>query len=256
MANNGTTWSELVEDISKFLKQNYAAAEVNPSTILFWVVTGASRLRRQRFANQLARTGTIEGDYLAIFDEIPIKSLNVSGQSSMLKKQKYVEFPRKIVDLDFDAGLHLLTYSDKDTNCKYGPGYTRVKFHRTTPAKAWNYYGNPHEMPSEINPYYFRDNGGLLWLLGLEDSSIEYLQAFVYLNPTYEEINDANIDTAIGLPEDLISILRADIVNMGNFALMMPRDRVNNGNADIVRSPGLGKGQQQILQPGEAEAQQ
>ena len=229
MANTGTTWTQAVDDVGKILKQNLDDAEVNPNAILFWLVTGASRLRRSRFQNQLKATGTIEGDYLAIFDEIPIQSINVAGVNDKLKNQKYIEFPKKIVDLEFDAGLHLLTYSDKDTNCKYGPGYTRVKFHRTTPAKSWSYYNNPHEKPSELNPYYFRDNNGLLWLLGLEDSSVSKLQAFVYLNPTYIEINDSNIDQPIGLPEDLISILRADVVNMGRFALMMPRDKVNDG---------------------------
>lgn len=236
MANNGTTWLTFVNDVSKILKQNYASAEINQNAILFWALTGASRLRKSRFTNNIKATGTIEGDYLAIFDDIPVQTYSAGTDKSKIKNQKFIEFPRKIVDLDFDAGLHLLTYST-DTICDV-PEYANVKFHRTTPAKVYNYYANPLEKPSTTNPYYFRDNMSLIWLLGLEEVSIKSLMAFVYLNPTIDEIDDTNIDTPMNLPEDLIAILRADIVNMGKFALMLPRDRMNDGNINTLPIPG------------------
>ena len=82
MANTGTTWTQAVDDVGKILKQNLDDAEVNPNAILFWLVTGASRLRRSRFQNQLKATGTIEGDYLAIYCARP------AGDGDAEKTQK------------------------------------------------------------------------------------------------------------------------------------------------------------------------
>lgn len=250
----GTTYRELVFDMEKVLKQNFADAEINTNAILFWITVAASRLRRARFKNDLKESDSIEGAYLSIFDEIPIKTFPTSNNPNKLKGLKYIEFPYKIVDLEFDKGIDYITYSDLDPNCCYGPGMTRIVFTKTMPSETRRLYMRETEKPTEKNPYYYRTTGSIIYLLGLEESNISKLQIGCFLNTTFDDVRDTkqNPDASlmvIDLPEDLISVLRYELMNMGRAILMMPRDRKNDGTDNTPTDITAASRVQQIQQP-------
>lgn len=233
----GTTWRTFVFNVEKILKQNYADAEVNTNSILFWGTLAASRFRYARFRNNIKETNTVEGRYLAVFDGIPIQTLSTSSNPNKVKNRKFIEFPNNIVDLQFDAGVHLLTYSDLDPNCCYSSEMLPVRFSKTTPAEQSILYALPATKPTEANPYYYR-SGPLYYLLGLEESLIQSMQIWVYLNATFEEVTDP--DTEIGLPEDLIDQMMREVIDLGRLALMIPSDRFNDGDSSTnAQAPKL-----------------
>lgn len=245
---NGYTYGQVAFDIEKTLKQNFTDADVNMSSILYWMSVTFYRLKTQRLNNNLKETNRIAGSYLSVFDSVPILTAIDAGNPN--RHDKYIVSPDNILDLDRDRGIEYISYSEADPDCIYGPGFTRLHFTLTTPAEAQRLYYRASERPSPTNPYYYRKNVGQgtaseekrIYLLGLEKVNIKLLEIGVYRAKVFSEIEDigstSGMDMVIDLPSDLIEQAIFDILNMGRFALMMPRDRKNDGT-DIANQPAF-----------------
>jgi len=133
------------------------------------------------------------GAFLTTFPEVEVKRELVPS-ANLPRYRYYFDLPSCIYDFHNDAGIHYISYS-VDQELPYElPPLTQVKFGRTTPARLKGLYMNPHTKPNEKNPYFYR-SGEKIFLMGV----------------------------------DCIDI---DKVELGLFALMVPAERVNDGDDD------------------------
>jgi len=250
----GYTYREVVYDIWQSLKQNFDDGELTLAQVLYHVSVSANRLKYQHLNNELKDSSTIGGDYLRVYSNIPIQSQSTSSNPSVIKNQKYIIIPARIIDLPRDGGIKYITYDHLDPNCCYGPN--QVNFTRTTPGFGiQRLYGNEYEKPSEANPYFYviedeSGNGVKVYLLGLECSSIAKLQIGCYAYTTAADIK--SLDDILDLPEHLIEVLKYNVISLGKFVLATISDNINDGQNTISAESGLSRAdqlyQQQVTQ--------
>jgi hypothetical protein len=250
----GYTYREVVYDIWQSLKQNFDDGELTLAQVLYHVSVSANRLKYQHLNNELKESNTIGGDYLRVYSGIPIQSLNTSRNPNVIKNQKFIVLPARIIDLPRDGGIKFITYDHLDPNCCYGPN--QVNFTRITPGFGIKrLYGNPYEKPSEANPYFYTvedesGNGVKIYLLGLECSSIAKLQIGCYAYTTAGDIK--SLDDILDLPEHLIEVLKYNVISLGKFVLATGSDNINDGQNTPSAENGLSRAdqlyQQQVTQ--------
>ena len=226
------TYGEVLYDIMTSVKQNYDDSEYTEAHILYLITTSANRLKYQHIFNQVKDNNSISGQYLRVVNGLPIFSGPQSFFPGAKQNQKYIYLQENIIDLVMERGIEYLSYSQLDPNCCDGPGLLQTKFTRTTPSQAFNLYGDPYTKPSEKNPYFYTvndktGNGVIIYLLGLECSSVEMLDAGVYsYTPA---IRVASMDEAIDLPIHLIDVLKYNTIALIRYSMTIPRDSVNDG---------------------------
>lgn len=85
------------------------------------------------------------------------------------------------------------------------------------------------EKPSPANPYFYRAEDRL-YLLGIECINPCGIELGIY---TDVDPDTCDLDEEFPLPTELIPILQRYVMDLGRFVLMMPNDRINEGNADM-----------------------
>ena len=247
------TYRQVVYDIWQSLKQNFDDGELTIPQVLYHVSVSANRLKYQHLNKELKETGTIGGENLRIYSNIPIQTAPVSSNPNVVAGRKFIIIPARLIDLPQDGGIQFMTYDHLDPNCCEGD--FAVTFTRVTPGQAVKrLYANPYEKPSESNPYYYvvedeTNQGVRVYLLGLECSSIDKLRVGVYAYTNFSDI--CSLDDAIDLPEHLIEVLKYSVISLGRFIMAVEADKVNDGNdttgtASITRAEQLM--QQQMMQ--------
>ena len=243
------TYREVVYDIWTSLKQNFDDGELTIAQVLYHVSVGANRLKFQHLQKELKETGTIGGDYMRIYSNIPIVTAPVSQNPNIVSGQKYIEIPARLIDLPRDGGIKFMTYDHLDGNCCYGP--YEVNFTRVTPGfEVKRLYGNPYEKPSEANPYFYTvedetGNGIRAYLLGLECSSIAKIRVGVFAYTTSGDV--CSLDEPIDLPEHLIEVLKYSVISLGRFIMAVEADNINDG-ADKTGTSSITKAEQMMQQ--------
>ena len=87
---------------------------------------------------------------------------------------------------------------------------------------------DPYEEPSSTNPYFYRTDDKV-FLLGLECVDVpKGLEMGLYatIDPN---IDGCNLDDEIDLSEELITVLRNEVLALGRFAFIIPNEKVNEG---------------------------
>ena len=209
MAVDGVTLRYIVYDILRDFKQRYANADISEYQMVYWVLVHADRLRKLHIEKRDS------GEYIALH-EVPVVSTGV---------RKYIVLPARIYDFDLDRGISFVTYTQRSGDAV--PIFTQVTFGRTTPAEAKRLSYREEEEPSPENPYFYRV-GNNIYLLGVEDVPMEDVEVGIYssLNPTSMSLD---IDAYFDFPQDLVPILKRHVMDLGLFALNVPRDLTNDG---------------------------
>jgi hypothetical protein len=216
---DGATLRYVVFDILEDFKQAYSQADVSEYQLTYWVLIHADRLKKQHIQK------IDSGEYLAIYPNVSV-SQDSNGN-------KYITLPARIYDFDLDKGVSFITYDQRSGDDH--PVFTNITFGRTTPAKAKRLSMRPQESPSPDNPYFYRV-GDKLYFLGLSDVSVPTVEVGIYqtLNPADLSLD---IDQPFDFPQDLIPILKRQVLDLGLFALNVPSDLKNDGVSEQGELP-------------------
>lgn len=208
-------YREIVYDILSDLQQVYDDKKITEYHVLYWVTFVANAMIKGHLDNEYARTGQKSGQYLTVFENIPVKTSEW--------QTKYIEVPGVFVDMDFQRGIEYITYGPKSS--QQNPNFFNVVFSLTTPARA-RMLNASHEKPAPDNPYYYVVGGKILFL-GIGKIDVPDIEMGLYLGLDPRKITD--LDEECPLPVHLVEQLKYKIVNLGRFVMSIPADNVNDG---------------------------
>ena len=152
---------------------------------------------------------------------------NVPTSVELTSNRKYFDLPKSIYDFKNDNGVDYITYQNP-TDCCDPPAFAQVFFNRTSPRKSHRLYMDPYETPTTTNPFFYRVKERI-FLLGLECIDTVPLEIGLYSNIDIK-VAGCSLDDAIDLDEELISVLKYEVLNLGRFALIVPNERINQGS--------------------------
>jgi len=214
MSDGSTTIRMVVFDLLGDLKQVYSGAALTPFKVYYWVMIFADRLRKLHIEK------IDSGAYVHRFNNVPVLVDPVSGRN-------YFELPAGIYDMDKDGAIDYITYPPEyDLSL---PMFASATFTRTTPAKAKRLYYREDEKPSPSNVYVYRQNK-YIYLLGVEEINLTKIEVALKTSLAPASL-DTNIDEPFEFPQDLIPILKRQILDIGRFVMQIPADLVNDGAA-------------------------
>ena len=222
-----TSYRFLANDILQIYNATTDDAELVLTQVIFWINTIASRLLMQH----IRKLPT--GAHLLIFQNVPIDIEPNSGR-------KFFDLPKSVYDFSHEQGIDYVTYQDI-TDCDNPPAFTQNTFNMTTARKSKRLYMDPYEKPSSVNPYFYRTDSKV-YLLGLECVDVpKGLEMGLYatIDPN---IDGCNLDDEIDLSEELINVLRNEVLALGRFAFIIPAEKVNEGadqTAQIVQQQNI-----------------
>lgn len=210
----------IVDELLTTIKQTFADRSVSRAQAAYCVITVANTLKSQHIAKRDS------GAFLGVFPDIPIQESGTNVFPNVVKNRKYIELPGLIFDFDKDGAVEYLAY--ESLGLKYEkPQFTRVKILRTSPAEMEWLELHPNTKASPKEPYFYRV-GNLLYLFGLEKVPVKKLEAGLYL--TINPLTSIDIDQPFDFPEELISVLKRQVVDLIRFSWFFKSDRDNTGN--------------------------
>ena len=219
-----TLLRHVVDDIAVDLKQVLDDKIVQRTQIAYWVTLVGNRLKSQHIGKRDS------GSFLSIFDEVPIEVKQLSTPPNEIKNRKFIVLPKSIYDYDMDGGIEYISYSIEDEQPGCPPPFTNTIFDRTTPSKSERLYFNAYEKPSSFNPYFYR-SGDHIYFLGLECVDVKSVEIGIYT--TLDPITEIDLDAPFDFPEELLIILKRQVLDLGRFVLLMPTERINDGDNDV-----------------------
>lgn len=224
----GTPFRDIVSDIVEDLNQNFDDQKVTDVQVAYWAII----LGNNFLAKHIKKRDS--GAFLTTFAEVPVlKSPDIGP--NLVRNRYYFDLPRCIFDFNMDKGVNYISYS-VDPELPNDPApLTQVTFERTVPKELERLYksDNPYLKPDEKKPYWYR-SGEKIYLLGVECIEIDTVEVGLYLSiPPVEKID---LDAPFPFPEETLAPLKRQILDMGRFALLMPRERTNDG--DDAVNPG------------------
>ncbi len=221
-----TTLRYVVDDIAKDLEQVFSSKSIQKSQVAFWVLMVANRLKSQHIEKRSS------GAYIHAFTDIPIEIESVGTNPNNIAGRKRIELPEAIYDFDKDGGINYISFWDREavsTECPDRPEFTNRTFTRTTVKGSERLYYDKYEEPSPSNPYFYR-LGKYVYFLGIEKADVETIEIGIY--STFNPMDKIDLDAEFEFPEELILILKRQVLDLGRFALKMPEDRNNDGVDD------------------------
>ncbi len=221
------TYRFFIFDIQTVWKQTFDDAELTLAQVMYWTTVGSNRLAQQH-AQKKNQNET--GKFLAIFSPVTVQL------DTKLNDRKFIDLPAKMLDLKDNRGIEYITYNEESCNCCDGPSFAQTEFESTTASKAKRLYFSKYEKPEPSRPYYYRV-GERFYFLGIECIDVTDVEVGLLVAQDPEKICD--LDDEIPLPEHLIQILRAEVLNMGRLILLIPKDSVNQG-ADLSQQANQG----------------
>lgn len=215
---------DIVNDIAVDLRQIFDDRRISDVQIAYWTIIVANNLRAKHIQKRSS------GAFLTTFAEIPVLTSEIPGDN-LVRYRKYFDLPECIYDFNNDAAINYITFSVHPELPNSEPPLMNVVFSRTTPAALRALNMNPHTKPDGKNPYFYR-SGNRIYLIGVECVNIKNVEIGLYLciDPVQKIDLDANFD----FPAELISILKRQVLDMGRFALLIPKERINDGD-DAVK---------------------
>lgn len=216
----------LVDETLETIKQTFDDRVVSKAQVAYWYIICANQLLGKHISKKDS------GAFLSVFADVPV--VNVANNSkNFVKARKFLMLPSEIFDFDKDNGVEYMTYtSPGGMGCP--PKFEEVKFHRTTPAEAEWLVMNPHTRPSPNNPYWYRV-GPNLYLLGVEKVPISTVEMGIYM--TVDPVEKIDIDMPFPFPQELISVLKMNVLDMAKYDFFYPSERQNSGSDDSSEKP-------------------
>lgn len=217
------TYRYVVYDIHKTLKKNFDDADITVNQVLYWVMVVANKIRAQH--NLLVNTDMFTSTYC------PVEILTDE------KGRKYIDLPTSIMSLPNNAGVVYMSYNI-DTNCCSGPAFAQTFFQPINMGEVQGLYLDTYTKPSAKQPYFYRVgdmvngvNVNRMYLLGLE--CVDVLDLEVAIKATLNPKTLCNLDDDLGVPDELIQDLTMEVLQMGRFVMMIPEERVNQGEDEV-----------------------
>jgi len=137
------------------------------------------------------------------------------------------------MDLPNNAGIVYITYNEDTCNCS-GPAFAQVWFQGTSVGNVQHLYLDAYTKPSSKNPYYYRighkvDGSGVnrLYLLGIECAPVTSVEIAVKCSLDPKKL--CSIDEDIPLPDEMIQELVMQVLQLGRFIMLMPKEVTNEG---------------------------
>lgn len=215
-----------VNNISTVLRQVIDDKRITETQVAYWTIIVANNLRAKHEQKRSS------GAFLTTFAEIPVMVSETTGPN-LVRYRKYFDLPNAIYDFNNDAAIEYISYSVDPELVKDLPPLTHVSFTRTTPGALENLYKNPYTKPDHKNPYFYR-SGNRIYLIGLECVDIPFLEIALYMCiPPVTEIDPY---APFEFPAELLPVLERQVIDMGRFALMIPKERVNDGDNSVAAS--------------------
>lgn len=219
----GATVRDIVNDLMTDFKQTFDDRSIQTSQVAYWVTTVGNRLLSQHIGKRDS------GAFLSVFADVPVNKFTQVAKNEVPGRQ-YIGLPEVIFDYDKDKGVEYIGYwVDKEVDKKKPPRFTLQTFTRTTAKTSERLYYSKYETPSPENPYFYRV-GPYLYFLGIECVDVKAVEIGIYA--TLPSIRDIDLDAVFDFPEETLIILKRQVLDLGRFILMIPEERVNDGNND------------------------
>jgi hypothetical protein len=243
------TYRYVVYDLQKNFNATFDDADFTFNQILYWVMVIANRLRVQQ-------TMLTNSDlFTSTFNNIPVLT-DSNGR-------KYIDLPVQIMDLQNNAGIVYLTYNEDTCSCE-GPRFAQVWFQGVNLPNVQHLYLDAYTTPSASNPYFYRvghkvDGSGVnrLYLLGVECVPVTSVEIAVKSSLDPKKL--CNIDEEIPVPDEMIQDLVMQVLQLGRFIMLMPKEVTNEGedeaelNTQMYANRAINPPQAQPMQQQQAE---
>lgn len=214
------TFRSVAHDILEAFKQEFDDKEFQIPHIVFWIQTVANKLVAQHSKKFMT------GAFSSTFDGISVQKATTSVTPDTIKDRKFVALPENVFDLNNDKAIQYISY-ELNTGCAKRPAFTSVFFQPTTVSKAYRLEYNPYEKPQPSNPYFYRVKNNV-YLLGIECIDVPTIEMCLLTSQDPTDVCD--FDAEVRLPDELIPVLRFEVLSLGRFALQIPRERINEGS--------------------------
>ena len=219
------TYRYVVYDLDKSFNAAFDDADFTLNQILYWVMVVANRMRVQ----QTMATNT--DLFTSTFSSIEVKTDS--------KGRKYIDLPVEIMDLPNNSGIVYITYNEETCKCE-GPSFAQVGFQGVNLGSVHHLYLDEYTKPSAKDPYYYRIGDHIdgvkvnrIYLLGIECIPVKDVE--IAIKATLDPKTLCNLDEDIPLPQELIQELMMQVLQLGRFVMLMPKENINDGedNADL-----------------------
>jgi hypothetical protein len=209
----------VADDIMVTLKQTINDRQIQRSQVVYWVLLIGNKLRSQHIAKRSS------GMFLNTFGSVPVQKDT--------KGRKYFELPMQIYDYHNDRGIDYVC-NGKQTAEECPPIFTRATYTRTTPKESEWLFKSKYTTPNPQNIYWYRTQEKI-YLLGIEASeAVKDVEVGLYT--ILDPVTQVNIDEPFDFPEELLSQLKREVLDLGRFVLLVPEERKNDGDNDLNTS--------------------
>lgn len=212
----------VVDDISKDLKQVSDDKKIEKSQVAYWVLMVGNRLKSQHIQKRDS------GQFLHTYVNVPVEKVAASSNPNTVQGRKRITLPTPVFDFDGDRGIDYIAYWIEDeADCDIPPEFANLTFTRTTPKTAARLYMDEWETPSPGNPYFYRTGQSSVYLLGLEKVNVLAVEIGIY--STFDPLTTIDLDAPFDFPEELLNVLKRQVLDLGRFVLQVPEERRNDG---------------------------
>ena len=213
------TYRYVIYDLDKSFNAAFDDADFTLNQIMYWVMVVANRMRLQ----QTIATNT--DLFTSTFNNVPVLTDT--------KGRKYIDLPAQIMDLPNNSGVIYITYNEETCHCE-GPSFAQVWFQGVNLGSVQHLYLDEYTKPSAQNPYFYRIGDRIdgnkvnrIYLLGLE--CIDVVDVEIAIKATLDPKQVCSLDDEIPLPDEMIQDLMMQVLQLGRFVMLMPKENINDG---------------------------
>lgn len=213
------TYRYVIYDLDKSFNAAFDDADFTLNQIMYWVMVVANRMRLQ----QTVATNT--DLFTSTFNNVPVLTDT--------KGRKYIDLPTQIMDLPNNSGVIYITYNEETCHCE-GPSFAQVWFQGVNLGSVQHLYLDEYTKPSAKNPYFYRIGDHIdgvkvnrIYLLGLE--CIDVVDLEIAIKATLDPKQVCSLDDEIPLPDEMIQDLMMQVLQLGRFVMLMPKENINDG---------------------------
>lgn len=213
------TYRYVIYDLDKSFNAAFDDADFTLNQIMYWVMVVANRMRLQ----QTIATNT--DLFTSTFNNVPVLTDT--------KGRKYIDLPAQIMDLPNNSGVIYITYNEETCHCE-GPSFAQVWFQGVNLGSVQHLYLDEYTKPSAKNPYFYRIGDHIdgvkvnrIYLLGLE--CVDVIDLEIAIKATLDPKQVCSLDDEILLPDEMIQDLMMQVLQLGRFVMLMPKENINDG---------------------------
>lgn len=213
------TYRYVIYDLDKSFNAAFDDADFTLNQIMYWVMVVANRMRLQ----QTIATNT--DLFTSTFNNVPVLTDT--------KGRKYIDLPSQIMDLPNNSGVIYITYNEETCHCE-GPSFAQVWFQGVNLGSVQHLYLDEYTKPSAKNPYFYRIGDHIdgvkvnrIYLLGLE--CVDVIDLEIAIKATLDPKQVCSLDDEIPLPDEMIQDLMMQVLQLGRFVMLMPKENINDG---------------------------